>query len=476
MDFGHLKIDPDEGFTYDLWDGLLDQLNQLSLTIPDNTDGEIINEVSIGTKPGDGSEMNYPWEFETIGVSGKTRNLRLQSPNSVFIHTNIDGNEATNKTKVPLAIMKDGKIGMGTIKPLQELHIFRPTSDNVDLRLENKSGKPMDVFAGTKGCGLWSHGTKAMQFATNNKERLKIDKDGKHTITGKGGSNIDLTINGRLQSNNNDGGLWIAGNRFFGGHSTDKMGLWNGSAWRLTVQKNGNVGIGTDKPAHKLHINGEVMVEKWVRTKGKHGLHFEDFGGGFYMTDSSWIRTYGNKHFYHNTGMMRTDGELMVGDRGNRFIVNSRGNMGLGISKPATKMHVIGNRIRLQNPSKSSQFIDIRADGAVLDIESSMSMYLNNNGNKVIIKNLKKSSSRALKDAIGTLPLSTASQILAKLNPVSYKYKSNPNDRVQYGFIAEDHPEEIAEKDKASIDPVDLIAILCKVVQAHELRLEKLIG
>ena len=61
-------------------------------------------------------------------------------------------------------------------------------------------------------------------------------------VMGQGGANIDLIVNGRLQSNNNDGGLWVASDRFVGGHSTNQLGLWNGNAWRLTVRPDGNVG------------------------------------------------------------------------------------------------------------------------------------------------------------------------------------------------------------------------------------------
>lgn len=77
-------------------------------------------------------------------------------------------------------------------------------------------------------------------------------------IEGQGGTNIDLLVNGRLKSNNNDGGLWVSSDRFVGGMGTNKIGFFNNNAWRLIVQNDGNIGIGTDSPSAKLHINGSL--------------------------------------------------------------------------------------------------------------------------------------------------------------------------------------------------------------------------
>ena len=105
----------------------------------------------------------------------------------------------------------------------------------------------------------------------------------------------------------------------------------------------GNVGIGTSAPAGKLHIKGETYVDGgWLRVKGSKGIFFQDFGGGFVMTDNSWIRTYGNKNFYHNTGAMRTDGTLQVGPSGNRFVVNTAGKVGIRTTSPDETLHVNG--------------------------------------------------------------------------------------------------------------------------------------
>ncbi len=106
----------------------------------------------------------------------------------------------------------------------------------------------------------------------------------------------------------------------------------------------GNMQIAGSFQAKSLTVKGESFVDGgWLRVKGSKGLYFQDYGGGFYMTDTSWIRTYGNKNFYHNTGTMRTDGTFEVGPNGNRFRVITTGNVGIGVTSPAEKLHINGN-------------------------------------------------------------------------------------------------------------------------------------
>src|SRR5690606_6940177 len=72
---------------------------------------------------------------------------------------------------------------------------------------------------------------------------LGVDTPGaKLHIAGRGGQNVDLLVNGRIRSDNNDGGLWIASDRFVGGAATNKVGFYN-NGWRLLVQNTGNVEI-----------------------------------------------------------------------------------------------------------------------------------------------------------------------------------------------------------------------------------------
>jgi hypothetical protein len=82
-------------------------------------------------------------------------------------------------------------------------------------------------------------------------------------------------------------------------------------------------------------------------------------------------------------------------------------------------------------------------------------------------------SSRALKDDITPLTLERAQEALLALAPVEYVYKADPSER-QVGFIAEDVPALVAQNDRTSLSPMDLVAVLTKVVQAQQAQLTAL--
>ncbi|WP_051484403.1 tail fiber domain-containing protein [Shewanella waksmanii] len=82
-------------------------------------------------------------------------------------------------------------------------------------------------------------------------------------------------------------------------------------------------------------------------------------------------------------------------------------------------------------------------------------------------------SSRELKNSIKTITTDSAIAALKALNPVTYRYNSEP-DELYAGFIAEDVPEIVAMKDRKSLSSMDMIAVLTKVIQQQQAMLEVL--
>src|SRR5579872_2143192 len=119
---------------------------------------------------------------------------------------------------------------------------------------------------------------KAHNIDPNGTSRLFIGWDGnlgigtttpgaKLEVVGGGGDSVDLLVNGRMRSNNNDGGLWVTANRFVGGFDTDKMGFWAGGSWRLAVTQFGHVGISQNNPAYDLEIGNYDEQDRFMALK-----------------------------------------------------------------------------------------------------------------------------------------------------------------------------------------------------------------
>ncbi len=68
--------------------------------------------------------------------------------------------------------------------------------------------------------------------------------------------------------------------------------------------------------------NGVQILGDWLRVNGNNGIYFQNYGGGFHMTDSTWLRVYGNKWLYSGAGI-RADGG---GVRTNQICDTSGGN------------------------------------------------------------------------------------------------------------------------------------------------------
>ena len=76
-------------------------------------------------------------------------------------------------------------------------------------------------------------------------------------------------------------------------------------------------------------------------------------------------------------------------------------------------------------------------------------------------------SSREYKEEIETLSTQEALEAIKDLHPVKYAYKANRTEK-RVGFIAEEVPDLVATKDRKGLSPMDIVAVLTKVLQEQQ--------
>jgi len=156
-----------------------------------------------------GLDMAFP--YESIGVA-PGNNLRLQSANAILFHTGMTSSEPDDNSKVRMTIDTTGNVGIGSVLPEAALHIYGQGGPTKGLKLGGENVFGLNLFPGTASpdSGLLTFG---------------------------------------------DGSGW----KFHIG-----MGSNNGTTKFVTVQDNGNVGIGTSTPAHPLDVSGTVRATSFI--------------------------------------------------------------------------------------------------------------------------------------------------------------------------------------------------------------------
>jgi hypothetical protein len=82
-------------------------------------------------------------------------------------------------------------------------------------------------------------------------------------------------------------------------------------------------------------------------------------------------------------------------------------------------------------------------------------------------------SSRAFKENLQDLSAEAALTALEALKPIRYTFKVEPEEE-HLGFIAEDVPDLVAALDRKTLSPMDIVAVLTKVVQQQQAKIAEL--
>jgi|WetSurMetagenome_2_1015567.scaffolds.fasta_scaffold00918_13 hypothetical protein len=178
-----------------------------------------------------------------------------------------------------------------------------------------------------------------------------------------------------------------------------------------------------------------------------------------------------------------------------QFVVTDSGTVGIGAGGPTAAIDI------KKTGSNAVIFVN-RTDGAKISVNATHTSgnigTANNLPVKLLVNNKAKmtlrpdksvvmangaklttggvwtnASSRDYKENIAGLNAADANEVLKGLNPVVYTYRADKAEK-HVGFIAEDVPELVASNDRKSLSPMDIVAVLTKVVQEQKQTVEAL--
>jgi len=301
-----------------------------------------------------------------------------------------------------MRIDASGNVGIGTTSPTTHKLIVSGGSNLASFRSEGSGQNLKKLSISTGGdrvvldASTTADATTDFAFQTGGTERMRINSSGNVGI-GTTSPAEKLSVNGAFSSN----GLWTNSGAvsYWGNYSTAYGGLtWdtgyatvfatagnslrlgsNGASPDMVINTSGNVGIGTTTPTSRLELKQTTLpritllktgIISWyignpTQSTGNYFAIGTDSGGNTEIltvtnTGNVGIGTTSpgrklevagdvgiNGYIYHNgddsrIGFEGNDAIRMYTANNVRLQINSNGNVGIGTTSPANKLHVEG--------------------------------------------------------------------------------------------------------------------------------------
>jgi hypothetical protein len=314
----------------------------------------------------------------------------------------------------------NGNIGIGTANPSLRLHVNGDCDDIIRLSRDSQSqawhigvgesGAPGSFFIAranlSRDFNIAPNGNVGVG-TTNPTEKLDV-QGGKLRVT-----NTQIYDNEINRYGSDD--LYIQYRNAATGEIPGGNTILNANG--------GNVGIGTADPLGELDITTTGVNDPQLAFNNDVGSE-ADISYHVNRTLTSLMR------IGKDANGATWDFQQRTPNFQSRLFISGDGNIGIGTTNPFDKLHVVGN---------------ILATGSITP-----------------------GSSREFKENIVDLPSHEAVAAFAKLNPVKFTYKADEKKDLHIGFIAEEVPELLATPDRKGVNPMDVIAVLTKVMQEQQ--------
>lgn len=371
-------------------------------------------------------------------VSNKTF-VNLSTYGSLYVGTTTPAATSTslfsvfNGATTPLTVSPLGNIGIGTSTPASyhKLNVYNSGNTWVGFQAVNQYNI-IDLDSLYSGAA----GDNAIRFLDNGTTRWSI---------GQSGGNSDAFT-----------------------FSTSAL-LSSGP--KLTLTTAGSLGLGTTSPATNFHITGSnasfagqyIQNDSATKVSNAPYAYLALLQGG---TSGAGISGWANAGIIESTGVgglvldaYGSNGGPIIfqTSRSSKMIITAAGNVGVATTSPWRTFSVAGT---------------VSLDGLTASVGAG-SLCLS--ANKEVVYNATSdnclSSTRETKHSINNLALSEL-ELLQQLNPVSFVYNGDFEERLRYGFIADeanDVDEHLVTRDAAGklsgLDTSGFLAVIVGAIQ-----------
>lgn len=225
-------------------------------------------------------------------------------------------NRSSTTTNEVFRVRPDGSVGIGISAPLSKLHVKHNSTSMITIEGDGTGyGNAFTLYKANN-----STNSRAMGM-------FMFDQGGQNEwFVGRPFSGSDAFVINRKGS--------------LSTHSDDVSSLTNGGnpngvTRMFTINDTGNVGIGTNTPGYKLHVEGKTRVQDAIYVKNGTLI-------GYIGAKSDW------------TGSSTLNNDLVIGsyqpnitfatnnDVAERMRISQDGNVGIGTTQPSQKLHVSG--------------------------------------------------------------------------------------------------------------------------------------